>query len=115
MGAAAIESSDVVIITSDNPRTEDPLSIIRDIEQGLAEQGVKTSSHDAATQIAPGKKPYTVIPGRPEAVAVAIGLARPGDVVVLAGKGHERTQEFAGGSIDFDDRIVAAEALEALS
>ncbi len=111
MGAAAIKGSDVVIITSDNPRTEDPLSIIRDIEQGLVEHGVKTSAQDAAKQVAPGKKPYIVIPGRHEAVAVAVGLAKPGDVVVLAGKGHEDYQIIGEKKMHFDDREVAREEI----
>jgi UDP-N-acetylmuramoyl-L-alanyl-D-glutamate--2,6-diaminopimelate ligase len=111
MGAAAIKESDIVIITSDNPRTEDPLSIIREIEKGLAEHGVKISSPDAAQQIAPGKKPYYIIPGRHEAVAVAVGLARPGDSVVLAGKGHENYQIIGENKMHFDDREVAREEI----
>ena len=111
MGAAAIAGSDVVIITSDNPRTEDPLSIIRDIEQGLAERGARTSVRDAAQQTAPRKKPYAVIPDRHEAVAAAVGLARPGDVVVLAGKGHEDYQIVGEKKIHFDDREVAREEI----
>jgi UDP-N-acetylmuramoyl-L-alanyl-D-glutamate--2,6-diaminopimelate ligase len=111
MGAAAIKGSDVVIITSDNPRTEDPLGIIRDIEQGLVKHGVKMSSQDAAKHAAPGKKPYYVMPGRHEAVAVAVGLARPGDTVVLAGKGHEDYQIIGEKKLHFDDREVAREEI----
>jgi UDP-N-acetylmuramoyl-L-alanyl-D-glutamate--2,6-diaminopimelate ligase len=111
MGEAAIKGSDIVIITSDNPRTEDPLSIIRDIERGLVDHGVKTSAQDAAKQVAPGKRPYAVIPGRHEAVAVAVGLARPGDVVVLAGKGHEDYQIIGEKKMRFDDREVAREEI----
>ncbi len=111
MGAAAIAGSDVVIITSDNPRTEDPLSIIRDIEQGLVKRGVKTSAKDTAKQVPPGIKPYYVIPGRHEAVAVAVGLAKPGDVVVLAGKGHEDYQIIGEKKMHFDDREVAREEI----
>jgi UDP-N-acetylmuramoyl-L-alanyl-D-glutamate--2,6-diaminopimelate ligase len=111
MGAAAIKGSDIVIVTSDNPRTEDPLSIIRDIEQGLVERGIKTSAREAATPVAPGKKPYTLIPDRHEAVSVAVGLARPGDVVVLAGKGHEDYQIIGEKKIRFDDRKVAREEI----
>jgi UDP-N-acetylmuramoyl-L-alanyl-D-glutamate--2,6-diaminopimelate ligase len=111
MGAAAITGSDVVIITSDNPRTEEPLSIIRDIEQGLVERGVKMSVRDAEQQAAPGKKPYYIIPGRHEAVAVAVGLARPGDSVVLAGKGHEDYQIIGEKKMHFDDREVAREEI----
>jgi UDP-N-acetylmuramoyl-L-alanyl-D-glutamate--2,6-diaminopimelate ligase len=112
MGAAAITGSDVVIITSDNPRTEDPLSIIRDIEQGLMERGVKVSSQEAAKQVAPGKKPYSIIPDRHDAVAVAVGLARPGDMVVLAGKGHEDYQIIGEKKMHFDDREVAREEIQ---
>jgi UDP-N-acetylmuramoyl-L-alanyl-D-glutamate--2,6-diaminopimelate ligase len=111
MGAAAIKGSDVVIITSDNPRTEDPLSIIRDIEHGLAGRGMKISAKDTAQQVPPGMKPYYVIPGRHEAVAVAVGLAKPGDVVVLAGKGHEDYQIIGEKKMHFDDREVAREEI----
>ncbi len=112
MGAAAIKGSDVVIITSDNPRTEEPLSIIREIERGLAADGVKMPAQkDDAKQVAPGKKPYYVIPGRHEAVAFAVGLARPGDVVVLAGKGHEDYQIIGEKKMHFDDREVAREEI----
>jgi len=111
MGAAAINGSDVVIITSDNPRTEEPLSIIREIEGGLAESGIKTSAQEGAQQGAPGKKPYYVIPDRHEAVAVAVGLASPGDVVVLAGKGHEDYQIIGEKKMHFDDREVAREEI----
>jgi UDP-N-acetylmuramoyl-L-alanyl-D-glutamate--2,6-diaminopimelate ligase len=111
MGAAAITGSDIVIITSDNPRTEDPLSIIRDIEQGLTEYGIKISALDAVNQAAPGKKPYMIIPGRQEAISVAIDLAGSGDVVVLAGKGHEDYQIIAEKKIHFDDREVAREEI----
>jgi UDP-N-acetylmuramoyl-L-alanyl-D-glutamate--2,6-diaminopimelate ligase len=111
MGAAAIAGSDIVIITSDNPRTEDPLSIIRDIELGLADRGVKKSAKDTTKQVPPGMKPYYVIPGRHEAVAVAIGLAKPGDVVVLAGKGHEDYQIIGEKKMHFDDREVAREEI----
>jgi UDP-N-acetylmuramoyl-L-alanyl-D-glutamate--2,6-diaminopimelate ligase len=111
MGAAAIAGSDIVIITSDNPRTEDPLSIIRDIELGLVDRGVKKSAKDTTKQVPPGMKPYYVIPGRHEAVAVAIGLAKPGDVVVLAGKGHEDYQIIGEKKMHFDDREVAREEI----
>jgi len=111
MGEAAINGSDVVIITSDNPRTEDPASIIREIERGLAEGGIKTAAQEGAQQRASGKKPYYVIPGRHEAVAFAVGMARPGDVVVLAGKGHEDYQIIGEKKIHFDDREVAREEI----
>jgi len=111
MGEAALNGSDVVIITSDNPRTEDPLSIIREIERGLAEDGMKTSVPEGAKQGATEKKPYFVIPDRHTAVSVAVNLAGPGDVVVLAGKGHEDYQIIGEKKMHFDDREVAREEI----
>ncbi len=109
MGAAALRGSDVVIVTSDNPRTEDPVSIIREVESGMT-AGLKISSSDAAP--APGgKTPYYVVPDRHDAVALAVRLAEPGDVVVLAGKGHEDYQIIGSARIHFDDREVAREEI----
>jgi UDP-N-acetylmuramoyl-L-alanyl-D-glutamate--2,6-diaminopimelate ligase len=94
MGAAAARHADIVVITSDNPRSEDPEAIIVAIAEGAPE----------ATRIV----------DRHEAIDHAIGLAGPGDVVVIAGKGHEAYQEIAGGvKLPFDDREVAREALRA--
>jgi UDP-N-acetylmuramoyl-L-alanyl-D-glutamate--2,6-diaminopimelate ligase len=94
MGAAAAQHADTVVITSDNPRSEDPEAIIAAIAQGAPE----------ATRIL----------DRREAIGHAIDLAGPGDVVVIAGKGHETYQEVAGGvKLPFDDREVAREALRA--
>ena len=112
MGAAAVAGSDIVIVTSDNPRTEDPLEIIREIETGMAGSGTRTRIAAGATFPAiSGKTPYTVIPDRREAVAAAIRMARPGDVVVLAGKGHEDYQIIGEQKLPFDDRAVAREAI----
>ncbi len=97
MGAIAARGADTVIVTSDNPRSEDPGAIIDEIVAGIdpaARAGVTTE------------------PDRAEAICRAIALARSGDVVVVAGKGHERTQEFADVTIDFDDRLVAIHCLE---
>jgi UDP-N-acetylmuramoyl-L-alanyl-D-glutamate--2,6-diaminopimelate ligase len=111
MGAAALKGSDLVFITSDNPRTEDPSRIIRDIEQGLEDIGVKTTAQEGAQLHASGKKPYAVLPDRHAAVAAAVGLAGPGDVVVLAGKGHENYQIVGEKKMHFDDREVAREEI----
>ena len=92
MGRAASQLADVVYVTSDNPRTEDPRSIVDEIVGGI--------EGDA-----------NVVLDRRAAIAVAIDEARAGDVVVIAGKGHEQGQEFASGKIPFDDRDVAREAL----
>jgi UDP-N-acetylmuramoyl-L-alanyl-D-glutamate--2,6-diaminopimelate ligase len=106
MGAAAIRGSDVVIVTSDNPRTEDPLSIIGEVERGMTE-GMRMPWPDASGNPVRGRTPYYVIPDRQGAVAVAIGMAKPGDVVVLAGKGHEDYQIIGNAKIHYDDREAA--------
>ncbi|HQR37298.1 MAG TPA: UDP-N-acetylmuramoyl-L-alanyl-D-glutamate--2,6-diaminopimelate ligase [Blastocatellia bacterium] len=97
MGKAAGAGSDIAILTSDNPRSEDPLQIIADAEVGLKSAGAM----------------YETIPDRREAIHRAIAIAVPGDVVVIAGKGHEDYQIFADRTIHFDDREVAREALDA--
>lgn len=97
MGRVASEGASLVILTSDNPRGEDPLAIIREIEAGIA----------------PGTD-YLVIPDRREAIREAIGLARPEDLVLIAGKGHETYQIVGGERLPFDDREEARKALEDL-
>ena len=92
MGAVAVARADLVIVTSDNPRSEDPLAIIQDILQG---SGIGVE----------------IDPDRQSAIERAISLARRGDVVVIAGKGHEQGQDVAGVVSPFDDRVVAREAL----
>ena len=93
--AAAAAASDRVVLTSDNPRSEDPEAILDQVEAGLA-------GHEV---------PYCRIPDRRSAIADAIRAAGPGDVVLIAGKGHETYQEIAGRRLPFDDRAVAAEEL----
>jgi UDP-N-acetylmuramoyl-L-alanyl-D-glutamate--2,6-diaminopimelate ligase len=97
MGAAATSMADLSIVTSDNPRSEDPQAIIAAIEPGARAGG----------------NPYEVEPDRRAAIARAVELAAPGDVIVIAGKGHETAQEFSDRAIPFDDRLVAADALRA--
>jgi UDP-N-acetylmuramoyl-L-alanyl-D-glutamate--2,6-diaminopimelate ligase len=94
MGAAATEGADVVVVTSDNPRHEDPGRIIEEVLRGVAPQA----------------KPL-VEPDRRRAIELAIGAARPGDVVVVAGKGHETVQVVGDRRLRFDDRAVVAETL----
>jgi UDP-N-acetylmuramoyl-L-alanyl-D-glutamate--2,6-diaminopimelate ligase len=98
MGEVAGRNSDLVIITSDNPRTENPLTIIEEIEVGL-----KNTSC-----------PYLAIPDRREAIHRAIFKAKPNDVVIIAGKGHETYQIVGHNKYHFDDREIAREALEKL-
>ncbi len=93
MAAAAARHSDAVVITSDNPRSEDPLAIIREIEAGM------------------GGKGFISIPDRAEAISHAVMNALSGDIILIAGKGHETTQQFAAETIDFDDRKHASRAL----
>jgi UDP-N-acetylmuramoyl-L-alanyl-D-glutamate--2,6-diaminopimelate ligase len=98
MGRAVARLSDLVVITSDNPRSEDPEAIVAEVAAG-AEEG-------AALEVEPDRR---------AAIALALGRAQPGDTVMIAGKGHEQGQEFAGGrKISFDDRDVAREELRKL-
>jgi UDP-N-acetylmuramoyl-L-alanyl-D-glutamate--2,6-diaminopimelate ligase len=99
MGEAAASLSDVVILTSDNPRTEDPLKILADVEEGMRETA----------------KPYEKIADRREAIQRAIMEARSGDLVVIAGKGHEDYQIIGSETSHFDDKEVAREALASRS
>jgi UDP-N-acetylmuramoyl-L-alanyl-D-glutamate--2,6-diaminopimelate ligase len=94
MGRIAAGLADLAIVTSDNPRSEDPQAIIDEIVAG-----------------APGLE---VEPDRRAAIARAVELGREGDVVLIAGKGHEQGQEIAGVIQPFDDRVVARELLRAL-
>jgi UDP-N-acetylmuramoyl-L-alanyl-D-glutamate--2,6-diaminopimelate ligase len=98
MGEAAGRGSDLVVLTSDNPRSEDPLAIINDAVVGLQKTGAK----------------YSVEPDRRKAIALAISEARPGDIVLLAGKGHEKVQVTRGRAAPFDDLEVARQALQAV-
>lgn len=93
MGEVARRLADVVVVTSDNPRSEDPLQIIADILQGTSE-----SVHSVVD--------------REEAIALALELAEEGDAVLIAGKGHETTQAFRDRTVPFDDRAVARGILE---
>jgi UDP-N-acetylmuramoyl-L-alanyl-D-glutamate--2,6-diaminopimelate ligase len=97
MGRAATSLADLTIVTSDNPRSEDPLAIIAEIEPGAREGGGA----------------YLIEPDRRAAIARAVREAADGDVVVIAGKGHETYQELADRTIPFDDRAVAAEEIRA--
>jgi UDP-N-acetylmuramoyl-L-alanyl-D-glutamate--2,6-diaminopimelate ligase len=95
MGRVASELADLAIVTSDNPRSEDPAAIVDAIVSGAV-------------------RDVLVEPDRRAAIAVAVEAARPGDVVVVAGKGHEQGQEIDGVVHPFDDREVVREALRRL-
>ena len=98
MGKAGADGSDLCVVTSDNPRSEDPEAILADVLAGIADRSNVTVEVD-----------------RRKAIALALAAAAPGDLVVIAGKGHEQGQEFEDGrKIPFDDRDVAREELRAL-
>jgi UDP-N-acetylmuramoyl-L-alanyl-D-glutamate--2,6-diaminopimelate ligase len=105
MGEIAGRVADLPILTSDNPRTENPLAIIGEVEQGLIAAGLKRI--DGAAEGARGG--YLVEPDRRAAIAQAIELAQPGDVVIIAGKGHEDYQLVGSRVLKFDDRAVVRE------
>jgi UDP-N-acetylmuramoyl-L-alanyl-D-glutamate--2,6-diaminopimelate ligase len=98
MGEAASQSSDLVVLTSDNPRSEDPLAIMNDAAVGLQRSNAS----------------YKMEPDRARAIAMAIREAGAGDIVLIAGKGHEKIQTTREGSFPFDDVMVAQEALRDL-
>ena len=97
MGKIGVDISDVAIITSDNPRSEDPMSIIEDIKAGL------------------DKNNYIIIENRKEAIRKAISIAKKDDVIVIAGKGHETYQILKDKTIHFDEREVVKEILDSMN
>ncbi len=101
MGAVAARLSDVVVITSDNPRGEDPVRIIDEIKRGLPPP---PPDRDGASVV--------TIADRKEAIQFAVRKAQPGDLILLAGKGHEKSQTIGGREYPFDDGQIAREALE---
>lgn len=115
MGQVAVLNSTLAVVTSDNPRSEDPLMIIAEIEKGIQEvKGRKYSPAEVKKQGVLGKDgfpSYVVIPDRREAINFAIHLAEPGDVILIAGKGHENYQILGTKKIHFDDREEAERAL----
>lgn len=108
MGAAAAEAADLVVVTSDNPRTEDPEEIISQVTPGLEKSGMRRISAGKAKS---GEKGYLVEADRKGAIETAISLAKEDDVVLIAGKGHETYQIIGTEKRAFDDREVAARAL----
>jgi UDP-N-acetylmuramoyl-L-alanyl-D-glutamate--2,6-diaminopimelate ligase len=98
MGRIAADLADLAVLTSDNPRSEDPLAIIAEVRAGV------------------GRSDRLVVePDRASAIALAVESARPGDVVLVAGKGHETGQRIGERTLAFDDRIVTKAAIEHMS
>lgn len=110
MGETATLHSDLTIITSDNPRQEEPLAIISEIEAGIDKQKIRKTSSDHP-QFEKDEHAYAVIADRKTAIVQAINLADAGDIVLIAGKGHEDYQIVGKEKRPFDDRVVAAQAL----
>lgn len=110
MGKAAVTFSDLTILTSDNPRSEDPMAIIEEIERGI-NSGIARKL-EAADPVR-GEKAYLIVPDRRAAIELAIGTAERDDMVLIAGKGHETYQIIGSRTVPFDDRKVAGEALAA--
>ena len=111
MGEVAGRYSDLSILTSDNPRTEDPLAIMDEVEKGLKSPPLAKWQKSEISSWR-SKKGYLKIPDRREAIQIAIQLAQPFDVVLIAGKGHEDYQIIGKEKIPFDDRVEARKALE---
>ncbi len=106
MGEIAAAESDCVVLTSDNPRGEDPLAIIRDIEEGVRGRGMKRLGDSGAAAPQAG---YRVEPDRRSAIRLGLSMATPGDVLLVAGKGHEDYQIVGKQRLRFDDRQVLRE------
>ena len=100
MAQVACDWSDKVILTSDNPRTEDPLEILKEMEAGVSPTN---------------KRKTLTISDRREAIKTACHLARPGDIILIAGKGHEKYQDINGVKHHFDDKEVLTEQLNLIS
>jgi UDP-N-acetylmuramoyl-L-alanyl-D-glutamate--2,6-diaminopimelate ligase len=108
MGEAAAELADLPIVTSDNPRSEDPDKIVAEIVPGLEKRGLRRMGVPKAKS---GEKGYLVEMDRAAAISMAVSLAKPGDVVLIAGKGHETYQDQEGVKKPFDDLAEAKKAL----
>ena len=106
MAKAVADCSDRAIATSDNPRTEDPLAILCDVEEGLGDLRRVDGSELDRTE-----RSYALVVDRREAIGLALGIAQPEDTVVLAGKGHEDYQIIGRERLPFDDRVEALRAL----
>jgi UDP-N-acetylmuramoyl-L-alanyl-D-glutamate--2,6-diaminopimelate ligase len=110
MAKAATEAADVAVLTSDNPRTENIAQILADMEPGAA----AVSSKLSPAKLRSAARGYVVVADRAQAIATTLEAARPGDTVLLAGKGHETYQVVGNTRYAFDDRIQAARALTSL-
>jgi UDP-N-acetylmuramoyl-L-alanyl-D-glutamate--2,6-diaminopimelate ligase len=113
MGQIAATWANICIITSDNPRFEDPMIIIEDILTGVRKQGLLPYLPEDALK-SPSARGYFVEPDRSRAIDMAIRISRHWDMILIAGKGHETYQIIGNQTVSFDDRLIAAKALEAI-
>ena len=113
MGQIAARMSDLAIVTSDNPRTEDPLAILAQVKAGITPLAIREYTPQ---ELAGGfsEKGFVMLENRHAAIRLAVALARPGDIVLLAGKGHEDYQIIGRTKHHFDDREEAAQAFAEL-
>ena len=111
MGETATFYSDLTIVTSDNPRLEDPLAIIAEIETGIDRTKIQKIAPENL-QLSDDAHTYTVISERRKAIETAIGTARQGDIILIAGKGHEDYQILGTNKIPFDDHVVVEQTLK---
>ena len=111
MGRVGVERADLCVLTSDNPRTEDPARILSEVETGARRSGAERIEPDELADAAAG---YCAVLDRRAAIHAAIAAARAGDTVLLAGKGHETEQIIGTERTHFDDREVAREAIAAV-
>ena len=113
MGSIAVRKCDLAVVTSDNPRSEPPLQIIEEILNGTRKRTYREYVPDDLTA-GFTEKGFTVEPNRRSAIYLAIAASRPGDTVLIAGKGHETYQILGDKTISFDDRLEAERALRAI-
>jgi UDP-N-acetylmuramoyl-L-alanyl-D-glutamate--2,6-diaminopimelate ligase len=111
MGKAAALGSDFAVVTSDNPRSEEPLKILAEVEEGIRATGRRRLRPEDLAAGGEGEG-YLVIPDRREAILRTVAAARPGDVILIAGKGHEDYQILGSRRVHFDDREEALAALK---
>jgi UDP-N-acetylmuramoyl-L-alanyl-D-glutamate--2,6-diaminopimelate ligase len=110
MGELAARLSDLVVLTSDNPRTEDPLAILDEVREGIQRIHPRECSRQEAAALS--GKGFIAIPDRREAIVFSVAILRPGDLLLVAGKGHEDYQVMGHERIHFDDREELRRALD---
>jgi len=113
MGEVAARLGDIVVLTSDNPRSEEPLRILEEIEEGVKKTGMK-KFRNSNFEIRNGEKGYFIEPDRRAAIRLALRLTCAGDLVLIAGKGHEDYQILGSKRVHFDDREIAREELDSI-